>query len=421
MKRLASSILLLYIVLLAVFTMSIIVVHLIPRDVIEPQFQRSVKVFAQEGDYPYKSSIFGQVVVDNYTDCYMHNVAYCADAAHPVDAAMRNYRYRDDASMIVSINHLASGDTVCEPFEYGKYWHGYQVFLRPLLTVMDYASIRRLNGIMLAILLLMALFLMIRQLSMGVAGCFVVSLIVVHSAVVPWSLQFSTCYYIMLVSVVALLAFNGLTASWRRLMLCFFAIGAATAFFDFLTTPIMTLGVPLTVMALKHDNVGRWRSLFALCAMWLLGYGLMWASKWLMAYLLVGYNPLEEVSESVQLHSIGRGSKPVWAYWLKLFTLLIDRWMPFMVQGLVRWGIVAILAIPAMLWSRGRPALNRYGGLLLIAMLTPLWFVVVAHHSYTHFFITSRSLLVCWFASLCFLYKMIDFNKLKSHVFNINK
>lgn len=418
MKRRLGSIFLLYLLLLALFTTLIIVVHLIPRSAIEPQLMSSVKIFTEEGDYPYKNSPFGPVVVDNYTDCYMHNVAYCADAAHPVDAAMRNYRYRDDAEMVVSTNHLITGNTTCEPFEYGKYWHGYQVFLRPLLTIMDYGQIRLLNGIVLAILLITALILMARRLSIGIALCFIVAMAVVHSAVIPWSLQFSTCYYLMLVSIIALLGFPWLSASWHRLLLCFFAIGAATAYFDFLTTPVMTLGVPLTVMVLKDDKLGHWRSLLALCAIWLLGYGLMWASKWLMAYLLVGYNPLEEVNESIQLHSVGRGTKPVWAYWLKTLELFLDRWSPLSGQGLVRWGIVAILAIPALVFPKGRLALNRYAALLLIAMLTPLWYIVVAHHSYTHFFITSRALLVCWFASLCFLYKNIDFNKLKSHVFN---
>jgi hypothetical protein len=418
MKRLAPSILCLYFLLLALFTTLIIVVHLIPRSAIEPHFMSSVEIFTQEGDYPYKDSLFGRVVVDNYTDCYMHNVAFCADAAHPVDAAMRNYRYRDDSSMVVSINHLASGDTVSKPFEYGKYWHGYQIFLRPLLTMMDYGGIRVLNGIVLALLLIIALVLMARRLSVGIAICFIVSLIVVHSAVIPWSLQFSTCYYVMLVSVIALLGCRWFSASRQRLMLCFFAIGASTAFFDFLTTPVMTLGVPLAVIVLKDEKRCHWRSLVALCAMWLLGYSMLWASKWLMAYLLVGYNPLDEVSESVQLHSVGRGTRPMWAYWMKMINLLMDRWSPLLLQGLVRWAIVAILALPAILFPKGRSALNRYSGLVLIAMLTPLWYFVVVHHSFTHFFITSRALLVCWFASLCFLYKNIDFNKLKSHVFN---
>ena len=416
MKKLIPSIVLLHLVLLALFTVLVIAVHLIPRDAIEPQFKSSVKnIFTEEGVYPDKTSLDGSVLVDNFTDCYMLNVAYCADASHPVDAAMRNYRYRDDANMVVTMNHLADGKMTLEPTEYGKYWHGYQVFLRPLLALMDYGKIRVLNGIMLAILLITALTLMARRLSPGIPICFAVSMFMVHSGVLPWSLQFSTCYYITLVSVIALLGFGWLSATWHRLVLCFFAIGAVTSFLDFFTTPVMTLGVPLTVMVLKDERLCRMRAVFALCLAWLAGYSLMWASKWVMAYLLAGYNPLEEVTLFVQIHTIGQDTEPVQAFWKKMLDLFLSRWSLMSANGLMRWGIVAVLAIPAILFSKGRNVLKNYSVLLFVAMLTPLWYIVVAHHSYTHFFITMRALLVCWFSSLCFLYQNIDFSKLKTY------
>ena len=415
MKKLIPSIVLLHLVLLALFTVLVIAVHLIPREAIEPQFKTSVKIFTAEGVYPDKMSLDGSVLVDNFTDCYMLNVAYCADASHPVDAAMRNYRYRDDANMVVTMNHLADGNMTLEPTEYGKYWHGYQVFLRPLLALMDYGKIRVLNGIMLAILLITALTLMARRLSLGIPICFAVSMFMVHSGVLPWSLQFSTCYYITLVSVIALLGFGWLSATWHRLVLCFFAIGAVTSFLDFFTTPVMTLGVPLTIMVLKDERLCRMRAVFSLCVAWLAGYSLMWGSKWVMAYLLAGYNPLEEVALFMQIHTVGQGGEPIGAYGKKMIDLLLSRWSLLSANGLMRWGIVAVLAIPAILFSKGRNVLKKYSVLLFVAMLTPLWYIVVAHHSYTHFFITMRALLVCWFSILCFLYQNIDFSKLKTY------
>lgn len=419
MKRLLTSTLLLYIVMLGLFTTLIIAVHMIPRSAIEPQVKTSAKIFTEEGIYPHKVSIDGRrVLVDNYTDCYMHDVAYCADDTHPVDAAMRNYRYRDNVDITVSLEHLVSGNLLNEPFEYGKYWHGYLVTLRPLLTVMDYGKIRILNGIVLGILFFFVLVLITRRLSFGITLCFLVALFMVHSGIIPWSLQFSTCYYITFVSIIALLGFKWLSATWHRLLLCFFAIGATTSFFDFFTTPIMTLGVPLTIMMLKDEKLCKIRFALALCAAWLMGYSMMWASKWLMAYLLVGYNPLAEASQSIKLHSVGKGENQMWYYWLKLLDIFQARWSILTAKGLTRWGIMAALAIPALLAHKDRFAFKRSAVLVFVAMLTLLWYIVVARHSYTHFYITSRALLVWWFAALCFLYINIDFKKLKSHVFN---
>lgn len=392
---------------------------MIPRSAIEPQVKTSAKIFSEEGIYPHKVSIDGRrVLVDNYTDCYMHDVAYCADDTHPVDAAMRNYRYRDNVDITVSLEHLMSGNLLNEPFEYGKYWHGYLVTLRPLLTVMDYGKIRILNGIVLGILFFFVLVLITRRLSFGITLCFLVALFMVHSGIIPWSLQFSTCYYITFVSIIALLGFKWLSATWHRLQLCFFAIGATTSFFDFFTTPIMTLGVPLAIMMLKDEKLCKIRFALALCAAWLMGYSMMWASKWLMAYLLVGYNPLAEASQSIKLHSVGKGENQMWYYWLKLLDIFQARWSILTAKGLTRWGIMAALAIPALLAHKDRFAFKRSAVLVLASMLTLLWYIVVARHSYTHFYITSRALLVWWFAALCFLYINIDFKKLKSHVFN---
>ncbi len=392
---------------------------MIPRSAIEPQVKTSAKIFTEEGIYPHKVSIDGRrVLVDNYTDCYMHDVAYCADDTHPVDAAMRNYRYRDNVDITVSLEHLVSGNLLNEPFEYGKYWHGYLVTLRPLLTVMDYGKIRILNGIVLGILFFIVLVLITRRLSFGITLCFLVALFMVHSGIIPWSLQFSTCYYITFVSIIALLGFKWISATWHRLLLCFFAISAATSFFDFFTTPIMTLGVPLTIMMLKDEKLCKIRFALALCAAWLMGYSMMWASKWLMAYLLVGYNPLAEASQSIKLHSVGKGENQMWYYWLKLLDIFQARWSILTAKGLTRWGIMAALAIPALLAPKDRFAFKRSAVLVFVSMLTLLWYIVVARHSYTHFYITSRALLVWWFAALCFLYINIDFKKLKSHVFN---
>ena len=152
MKKLLSSFLLLYILLLTLFTLLVIAVHMIPRSAIEPQVKSSAEIFSQEGVYPYKPSLDGRVVVDNHTE--------------------RNYRYRDHIDITVSMRHLLDGHIAREPFEYGKYWHGYLVFLRPLLTLLDYGKIRVLNGIVLTILLVIALYLLARRLSVGIALCF---------------------------------------------------------------------------------------------------------------------------------------------------------------------------------------------------------------------------------------------------------
>lgn len=401
----------LYLVLLMTFTVLVIVVHLIPRSAIQDNAVRSVELFEREGAYPMKTSIDGTAAVDNFTDCYMLNVALCADATHPVDAAMRNYRYRAVPSMPLSTRHLVDNTLIDQPFEYGKYWHGYQVTFRPLLALMDYSGIRVVNSVAICALLLVTLIVIWRRLSPAIALSLAVSMAMVHSGVLPWSLQFSNCYYIALVSVILLLAVDRLTATFTRQMMCFFAIGAFTSFLDFLTTPVITLGVPLIVVMLKDKSTSQKKLFIGLSVAWAAGYGLMWVSKWGMDILLAGYNPMNEVGNSVEIHSAGT-DEPLWSLWRKICVMLLSRWVPLTVAGLVRWAVVALPVAMAFMTARSRAGWRENVWLLAVAAMPLVWYFVVAHHSYTHFFITMRSLLVWWFALLCFLCQAIDFAKI---------
>jgi len=417
MKSMIKSVALLYLLLLLSFTAVMIVVHMIPHSAIEPQFKRSVSLMESEGAYPKKQTLDGRVLLDNFTDCYMLNVAYCADSDHPVDAAMRNYRYRGDIDMIVSLQQLARGELTNEPFEYGKYWHGYQAFLRPLLAVTDYGGIRVVNMVAMSLLLVVALLLMARKLSPAIALCFVVAMFMVHSGAIFWCLQFATCYYIALGGIALMLVFDRLTATLQRQVLFFFAIGAFTSFLDFLTTPTLTLGLPLVVFILKGDKPTPFKLVLGLCVAWAAGYALMWISKWAMAFLLVGYNPLVEVGNSINTHSIGVDSAPVWSLWAGLAKIFMARWSVLSLSGLLRWCVIGVPAVLAWLSSRRCATLRwRYVSVLWVGLLPLLWYVVVAHHSFTHFFITSRALMVCWFAILCYFCRLIDIKKLKHYV-----
>ena len=419
MSKIFRSVILLYLALLATFTTLMIVVHMIPRSAIQKNFIKSVELFEQEGDYFYLPTFYGSIFMDNFSDCYMHNVAYCVDTSHPVDAAMCNYRYRDNTKMVVSMRHLTDGQLIAKPFEYGKYWHGYLVTLRPLLTIMDYRSIRKLNGIVLALLVTCALVLMWRKLSPAIAICFVVAMVMVHSVVIPWSLQYSTCYYITLTSIILLLKFNRFTSSWRYQLMSFFAIGAFTSFLDFLTTPIMTLGVPLTVVLLNDKTNYQTKLIVGLTLAWGTGYICMWMSKWMLAILLTGYNPLSEVTEHIHLHSVGNTTESVWTMWGKLNDIILTLWTPLSSSGLIRWSIIVAMMGLAIIAPCSRTVIKHHIGLLMVAAITPIWYILVIHHSYTHFPISHRALLVSWFAILCFMCQIIDFKKLKYYGSNL--
>lgn len=54
-----------------------------------------------------------------------------------------------------------------------------------------------------------------------------------------------------MISMIVILKFDRLTESAQHALYLFFVLGALTSFFDLLTTPTITLGLPLAILLLK--------------------------------------------------------------------------------------------------------------------------------------------------------------------------
>ena len=78
----------------------------------------------------------------------------------------------------------------------------------------------------------------------------------------------------------------------------FFACGMCINFMDFLTYPIVTLGVPLIallLLSLKDDRVNfltGLRKIIICSVLWTAGYAVSWTTKWILASVVLKKNVL---------------------------------------------------------------------------------------------------------------------------------
>lgn len=154
--------------------------------------------------------------MDNFTDTYMLNLAISADSKHPIEAGMMNYDYKSKNFMDLAYDteKVAQGETEdLEKSSYGRYWQGYQVTLRPLLTILTYPQIRILNYIIFTMLIISIIWLLAHEISTGTACLFGLSLLLINFPIVPYSMQFSTCFYIAFISMILLMKIPILTKS----------------------------------------------------------------------------------------------------------------------------------------------------------------------------------------------------------------
>ena len=123
----------------------LVAVYCIPTSKMEVQMKESCDVFGKEGSYISMMSSPNSKL-DNFTDALMlltashpntGNVwkdAVCASRLEKGGANTKNtllYVFKDDGTDTYSIS-------------YARYWHGYLVFLKPLLLFFNYGQIRSL-------------------------------------------------------------------------------------------------------------------------------------------------------------------------------------------------------------------------------------------------------------------------------------
>lgn len=253
----------------------------------------SVQLLEDEWLYP---KLYSDGVADNFTVAIMLQEASYASGNPLWDALwVPFYSNPEQIEGLKLALHEASNAS------YARYWSGFLVILKPLLVLFDLKQIRALLSAITLLLLVIACMVLYRKLdrvglvtavSLGIAyGLF--SMVEVSSI-----LPFFSSIAISLLSIIVLLKIC--RADFGNLIAVFFIVGAVTVYSDFLDYPILTLGMPLLVLLarmlhegrfFKHDHVSIRAPiiLVALCCIaWVIGYGYLWALKWVLATLVTG-------------------------------------------------------------------------------------------------------------------------------------
>ncbi|MWK60321.1 hypothetical protein GO594_30545, partial [Pseudomonas otitidis] len=85
-------------------------------------------------------------------------------------------------------------DAGLKPFSYARYWHGYLIWLRPLLCFMPYAGVRVVQYLVLLALFVWVTVLLHRRCGVRAAVWFVVSQLLVTFFWAPHQIQYFTCF-----------------------------------------------------------------------------------------------------------------------------------------------------------------------------------------------------------------------------------
>ena len=401
-------------------TILLILVALIPQSAIYDNVMTSSEVLYEEGTYPSAFSGSRGSQLDNWTDSLMINTAYISSGNILEDALLgTRVIYDDEVEDLTPVEelykYLYEDDGTSVAWTYGRYWHGYLVYLKPLLVIMSLPHIRSLNMFLQLGVIFLLFYILIKKQRDHLCIPVFVAWICMCPAALFMSLQFSSIFYpTMLLSIVLVWKHEQLSAL-RRCML-FELCGVLVAYLDLLTYPLVALGVPLILfIAMDYDKIRSLKErvvqVFIYSVSWMVGYGCMWASKWVIASALTGQNVISNAFSAIE-NRTSRSDGDVTYSWLGVIYTNLSNFKAVVPVAAILLAVIVF----AVLWKRYRKAqLNVPASLAIMAVsLFPfIWYLVLMNHSGVHHWFTYRELVISILGVLTLLFVQLDLNHKK--------
>lgn len=363
---------------------------------------------------------------ESYTDSIMVQYAFekIADK-NAFEHAMWAYHYDLEDEIWAAEDSLRTVLADGEPSgmylrEYSRYWHGYLVYLKPLLLLFTWENLVWLGAALQLILFVLIVVLSIRKKQGGVALAMACGLLLMKPELMVVSLTMSVCSLITLAAVLFLLCCSGWLEKKHFYPEFFLCIGILTAYFDFLTYPVVTLGFPLCVFFLlkgsrKVLETVKLIVLYGLC--WTVGYAGMWASKWVIADVTLGTGTIRDAVWNVIGRTEAIGGRPRMNGGFYVISLNFNEY-DSVIYGVIAGGLI-LLTVLVLLWALARRVSVRSiievtAPYVLTAVIPFAWIVVVQHHSALHARFTFRILGVAAMAFACIciqIYRTVKFHK----------
>ena len=288
---------------------------------------------------------------------------------------------------------------------YSRYWHGYTLPLRLLLCVLDAANLQMLLYAAQLVLFVTILYGMDRRGLRRLIPAFFLAFFLMMPFSAGICLQYVPVTMLMLLACVGVLYGDRAIERAVGMPVFFVLLGILTNYFDLLTFPMVSLGYPLVLLLVLRMREGQsGRRLFAATALcgigWALGYGGMWALKWVLNGLVFGWQVFYGVFVQIGLRASDNGGElSRMAVLMKNMNVILAK-KSYLLLMLLGAALTLAPAARDMLSRRRLKPDLRALNLLLPAAAVCMWYLVMANHTYDHTYFTYRSLTAALFAGL---------------------
>lgn len=298
-----------------------------------------------------------------------------------------------------------------EAYEYTRYWHGYLLPVKLLLSSMSYQDARIFNLFLQLSLLGIAVKLIVKRKSKALAVPFCIAFAFLMPTAVAYCFQYSAVVYVTLIAVILWFCFQSFWERGWNWIPFFFTLGIVTNYFDLLTFPFLSLGIPAALVMFGPGcrKPAQQAVKFAvLCLAWACGYSSMWIAKWAVASIVLNENVFADALQQILLRTSDEVKNLDLTYTFVLNkNLELMQYPPYTLLFFVPM----LCQVPKLIYLRSVDVKSFLSKAFIAAcfVLLPLaWILVMRNHSFMHYFYTYRILIVASFAIQCAVFSFAD-------------
>lgn len=392
----ASIVLIIFLVLI----LTLITVNTIPKKYIKDNVEESLEVLTIEGHCPPAKWAY-RLLLDNYTDAIMLDTAYSMDTNSPLESTMFMRRgYRRGENLIlnsvdtpdVPIDNLEANisETNTSYYEYFRYWHGYMIFLRPLLVFFNYSEIRVILVVVITLFAMLLVYLSYKKVDKILAVATILMLIASNFWAIGLSMQYVSVFVITLLSSIYIVARKD---KIKNGVMLFFVIGMLTSFFDLFTTPVLTLGIPMIFwIYTKNKEKNTLTGSISILLAWGAGYSFAWLSKWVLMDAFYGVGAIKDAIDKILLYTVSNKEVTV-----SIIKIIVTNIYCIELPLVICIGVLTVSFIYKLCVVKTKMDKSIYQ-YILISLSPFVWYFLVKNHSYIHAGFTYRLLLITIFS-----------------------
>lgn len=406
------------ILLLAFYILSMTLVYCIPEEAMRKQVDESYEVIGEDGKYP--TWFFGSPVCffDNYSDARMLNMALQTNgnpfyAAMSVDFSVKEGS--EDTDFEQYYNLASALDKSAEGSEsYGRMWHGYLVWLKPLLTFLNLHEIRNLIYFFSFFLYVLTILAVQKKLGFRSLFPFLCGTLLCYTTITTINMMFSIDINLMLAGVLMVTVLFGTNFYNKYETLLFALIGTSMAFWGTFEAPMITLMMPLLIAIQAHYKEGKpakqlWGKAIINCVGYGSAYAVTLVTKWVLAAAVTGG------SDGASVSGQWIGLPPSFRdYLYRLYSILSGFLTPLWSVGGILVLIAVILLLMAFLFRKKHIQWSRLIPFVFAAGFPAYWALVLYGHSGHGF---TRFLMMMPVDAVLFVgMNLIDWNKVHNRM-----